>query len=91
MAWSIEDVEDRLLNGKIGSIAMAPPAILEAINRAERMLGSDWIASTGSAKGLAPTMDIVGTGLRLGYLGGIAQSEKLTEGIRPRSRVQTRN
>jgi hypothetical protein len=82
MAWSIEDVEDRLLNGKIGSIAMAPPAILEAINRAERMLGCDWIASTGSAKGLAPTMDIVGTGLRLGYLGGIAQSEKLTEGIR---------
>ena len=82
MTWSIANVENELLNGKIESIAMAPAAILEAINRAERLLGSDWIASTGSSKGLAPTMDMIGTGLRLGYLAGIAQSEKLIEGIR---------
>lgn len=46
MPWSVADVEDKLLNGKIASIAMAPEAILEAIGCAEKVLGPDWITST---------------------------------------------
>jgi hypothetical protein len=34
MPCSIADVEDKLLNGKVTSIAMAPAAILEAIGAA---------------------------------------------------------
>jgi hypothetical protein len=82
MDWTIEDVEQKLLNGKIDTIAIPPATILEAVNRAETVLGSEWIASVGSAKGLAPAMDIVGTGLRLACLEGLAESEKLIEQIR---------
>jgi hypothetical protein len=82
MTWLIEGVETKLLNSKISGIAMCPETILEAIGRAERVLGAEWIASTASAKGLAPTMDIVGTGLRLRCLEGIMDGEKLIEQIR---------
>jgi len=82
MTWLIEDVEAKLLNSKIDSIALSPETILAAIDRVERDLGVEWIASFASAKGLAPTMDIVGTGLRLGSLEGIADAEKLIEQIR---------
>jgi hypothetical protein len=84
MSWSISDVEDKLLNGKVASIAMAPAKVLEAIRRVEQELGPDWIASTASSKGLAPTMDIVGTGLRLGCLAGVAGADKLVDQLRRR-------
>ena len=82
MTWSIEDVETKLLNSKIDCIAMSPEAILAAIDRVERDLGTEWIATTASAKGLLPTMDIVGTGMRLECLEGIVYAEKLIDQIR---------
>src|ERR1700719_1165491 len=82
MPWSVADVEGKLLNGKIASIAMAPEAILEAIGRAEKVLGPDWITSTASSKGLAPTMEIVGTGLRLECLAGVVGAQKLIDQLR---------
>jgi hypothetical protein len=84
MPWSVANVEGKLLNGKIASIAMAPEAILEAIGRAEKVLGRDWITSTASSKGLAPTMEIVGTGLRLECLAGVVGAQKLIDQLRRR-------
>jgi hypothetical protein len=82
MGWSIEDVEQKLLHGKIDTIALPPAIVLQAVDRAENALGSEWIASYSSAKGLAPAMDIVGTGLRLASLEGLAESETLIKQIR---------
>lgn len=82
MDWSIEDVEQGLLHGKIDSIALPPATVVEAVNRVETILGSEWIASYSSTKGLAPAMDIVGTGLRLACIQGLAESETLIEQIR---------
>jgi hypothetical protein len=86
MAWSIADVEQKLLNGKIDSIAMPAATILEAVNRAENVLGPEWMASFGSTKGLAPALDIIGTGLRPASIDGLAASEKLTKQIRRKDR-----
>jgi hypothetical protein len=82
LPWSIADVEANLLNGKIASIGLAPSKVLEAINPVDRELGSDWIASITSGRGPAPTMDIVGTGLRLGCLDNVLNAEKLVDQIR---------
>ena len=82
MGWSIEDVEQKLLHGKIDTVALPPATVLEAVDRAEKVLGSEWIASCSSAKGLSPAMGIVGTGLRLASLEGLAESERLVKQIR---------
>jgi hypothetical protein len=82
MAWSIADVEQKLLNGNIDTIAMPAEMILEAVNRAENVLGPEWMAACSSAKGLAPTLDIIGTGFRLASIDSLAGSEKLIKQIR---------
>jgi len=82
MAWSIEEFERDLLGGKTDTIALPPATILETVNRAETVLGSEWIMSFGFAKGLLSAMDVIGAGLRLASLEGVADSDKLIEGIR---------
>jgi hypothetical protein len=82
MAWSIEKIERDLLGGRIDIIALPPATILETVKRAETVLGSEWIASFTSAKGLLPAMDVIGTGLCLTSLEGLADSDKLIERIR---------
>ena len=82
MQWSIADVEDKLLNGRVATIALPDATILDAINRVEQELGSDWITARSSSHGLAPTMDIVGTGLRLACLGGVIKADELIGQIR---------
>jgi hypothetical protein len=82
MAWSIEDIERDLLGGKIDAIELPPATILEAFNRAESVLGPEWIAPFRSAKGLLPTMEVIGTGLRLPSLENLADSDKLIEQLR---------
>jgi len=82
MAWSVVDIEDNLLLGKMDTIAMPPDTVVDAINRAESVLGHEWVASESRAKGLAPTMGIVGIGRRLVSLEGVRSSEELIKKIR---------
>ena len=42
MDWSIEDVEQKLLLGKIDAVALPPATVVGAVNRVESMLGSEW-------------------------------------------------
>lgn len=74
MGWSVEDIEKKLLLGKIDVLALSPESVLEAVNRVERVLGPEWIAAEASAKGIAPAMRTIGTGLRLAALEGVAQA-----------------
>ena len=83
MIWSTSDVEMNLLAGKLSSLALAPEAALAAVNRVERMLGPDWIASrTRATKGIYPALSVIELGLQLGSLDGLAKSDRLVERIR---------
>ncbi len=84
MSWSIEDIENNLLLGKIDVLALAPESVVAAVNRVEDVLGPKWIASDTSAKGIAPALRIIGVGQRLAALEGIAQPEELLRYIRRR-------
>lgn len=78
MNWSAEDIEKRFLSGKLSALAPSPETVLSAFARVERLLGLTWIESeTASAKGLAPTMGVIGMGLRLAALEGIPDADKL--------------
>jgi hypothetical protein len=77
MRWSIERFERDLLSGPIDSIAVPSNEILESLDRVEDVLGSEWIKSKGSAKGLGPAMHIFGTGLRLASLEHLDNTHEL--------------
>ena len=77
MRWSIERFERDLLSGPIDSIAVPSNEILESLDRVEDVLGSEWIKSKGSAKGLGPAIHIFGTGLRLASLEHLDNTHEL--------------
>jgi hypothetical protein len=81
MSWSIETIEKDLLLSKIGVLAMAPEAVVSAVNRVERVLGSEWIGSI-SGKGIAPAMEAIGMGLRLASIENLGGAEDLITHIR---------
>jgi len=82
MGWSIDEIETNFLRGRIDTIALAPEVVLANFERVENILGRDWIMSEMSGRGLAPTMHVIGMGLRLAALEGIDQTEQLIEHIR---------
>jgi hypothetical protein len=82
MSWSIEDVENKLLGGSIDALAIPRSTVLAAVNRVESVLGAEWFKSQHLGKGLAPALDIIGTGLRLDSLEGLAKSDRLIGRIR---------
>jgi hypothetical protein len=84
MGWSIDEIEKNFLHGKIDALALSPEAVLACFERVESVLGADWISSEMFGSGLAPTMRIIGMGLRLAALEGIAQTDKLIEHLRRR-------
>ena len=71
MEWSIEEIEQNLLHGKITDIALPSGKIVGAVSRVGDVLGTEWIRSESSAKGLSPAMRIIGMGLRLTSLDGV--------------------
>jgi hypothetical protein len=77
MTWTVEKIERELLLADIGSIVRPAQTIVEAIERTDRMLGAEWIASQSVHKGLASAMRIVGMGLRLQTIEGLRRSEEL--------------
>jgi hypothetical protein len=79
MTWTIEKIERDLLLAEVGTIVRPAGTIVEAVNRAERMLGTEWIASQSIHKGLASAMRIVGMGLRLQAIEGLSRSNELLE------------
>lgn len=81
--WTAAAIERDLLLGKINIIARPEWEVIDAIDRAQRKLGDDWIASQArNQKGLAPTMRIVGMGLRLHAVEKVPGSEELLTRLR---------
>jgi hypothetical protein len=82
MNWSIDDIEKNLLGQSASVIAIPPYAIVDAVNRVEAILGHDWIFAEMNAKGIAPAMTVIGMGLRLATLNGLANTETLLSNLR---------
>jgi hypothetical protein len=63
MNWTVDQIERELLSEAIGSIAFPDSEVVEAVIRAQGMLGNDWMeAETRNEKGFAPAMRIIGMG-----------------------------
>lgn len=84
MAWSIDLIES-LLEGKITSLSLPPETVISSFEQVEASLGREWIDSV-TGKGIAPTLRIVGMGMRLATLETIVGAEKLVGSIRGKSR-----
>ena len=84
MNWSIDDIEKNLLGQKACVIAIPPDVIVDAVNRVETILGHDWILAEMKATGIAPAMTVIGMGLRLATLHGLANTETLLSNLRRR-------
>lgn len=79
MVWTIDDIEVAWLLG--GRLAVGPDVTVESFNRADRMLGAEWIRSCGSSRGLGPTLHVVTMGQQLAVLGDTAGASKLIDAI----------
>ena len=84
MAWSIHRIES-LLEGKISSLSLQPETVISSFEQVEASLGREWIDSV-AGKGIAPTLCIVGMGMRLATLEAIVGAEKLVDSIRGKNR-----
>jgi hypothetical protein len=73
MPWSVERIEKELLLSELNVLAMPAEVVVTAVNRVEQLFGTGWIdGETASAKGIAPTMQVIGMGLRLPALDNLA-------------------
>ena len=81
MGWSAEVIEKRFLKGNWRALALSPEIVVSAFARVERQLGLKWIETEASATGLAPTMGVVGMGLRIAALEGISHADSLRKRI----------
>jgi len=84
LSWSYDDIEKNWLAG--GRLAVPKEKIVEAFNRAEELLGADWIGSNyapGGAKvlGPGPTLDVVTVGQHLQALDNVPRSDRLLSAI----------
>ena len=84
MAWSIHRIES-LLEGKISSLSLQPETVISSFEQVEASLGREWIDSV-AGKGIAPTLCIVGMGMRLATLEAIVGAEKLVDSVRGKNR-----
>jgi len=83
MTWTIEQIEHQILSVPMNSLVFEPPQVVAAVNRAERMLGADWIAAQmQNQKGLAPAMRIIGMGLRLATVDSLPRNRELLDKLR---------
>jgi hypothetical protein len=83
MTWTVEKIEEQLLAAEIGSVVFPESDVVDAVNRAERMLGEDWIeAQNRNQRGLASAMRIIGMGLRLGTIETLCGTRELLHKLR---------
>jgi hypothetical protein len=82
MGWSVARIEQDFLRTGIAALVLSPETVVSAFERVEKILGSEWLSFATKAKGIAPTMDVIGMGLRLAALEGIPESEGLIRHIR---------
>ena len=83
MTWTIDSIERELLSAKIGTVAFPPSEVVDAANRAQKMLGNEWIAArTCNQKGLAQAMQIIGMGLRLRSVERLTRNRELLDKLR---------
>jgi hypothetical protein len=82
VGWSAEDIEKKLLKGRLDSLALSHKNVVSAFNRVEKLLGPEWIKSETSATGLFSVMGVTGMGLRLTAVEGVAEADKLIKRIR---------
>jgi hypothetical protein len=83
MAWSIDLIES-LLGGKITSLSLPPETVISSFEQVQASLGCEWINSV-TGKGIAPTLRIVGMGMRLATLETIVGAEMLVDSLRGKS------
>jgi len=87
MAWTIDNIEHQLLSAEIDSVSFSASEIVDAVNRAERLLGKAWIeAQTRNQKGLGPAMQIIGMGLRLRTVESLPGNKELLDKLRKQDR-----
>lgn len=84
MAWTVEEIEQNFLSGKISAFGMSPDLVVACFERTEQLLGREWITSQRSGKGLMVTIPVIDMGLRLPALDGIPDSDKLIANLRKR-------
>jgi hypothetical protein len=83
VTWTVDTVERDLLSGEINVIAQPRSEVIEAVERTQQLLGEDWVTSqTRNQKGLVPAMRVVGMGLRLHAIEGLAGNEELLTKVR---------
>jgi len=86
VAWDYDRVVREFLGDN--KIDVAPAVVVEAFQRAERLLGSAWIESGMRAdagigpRGTNSTLRVVATGQKLAYVEGTAGVDKLVGGLR---------
>jgi hypothetical protein len=87
VAWTLKEIEEDWIAGRITSLASSPEATVAAFSRVENVLGRAWIdacrvSGGGVVRGTAPTLRVVSMGQRLAVLDGIAGTAELIEHIR---------
>jgi hypothetical protein len=84
MTWTIEEIEQTFLNGKISAFGLSPELVVACFERTEHLLGRDWITSQQSGKGLMVTIPVIDMGVRLPALDGVADAKSLLNNLRKR-------
>ena len=83
MEWTLERIEADLLANKCDELTIAREIVVAAVNRAEELLGPDWITrQTYGGKGLAVGMPIIQTGIELEFIEDVPRASDLLEEIR---------
>ncbi len=85
MTWTHEAIELEWLRD--GRIAVRPETIVEAFNRAEQVLGRDWIESSRTVSrvvsyGSLPTLRVVTMGQHLAALDGVVGADRIIDRLR---------
>ncbi len=85
MNWTFEEIQQDWLAG--GSLAFTPETIVAAFDRAERILGLEWIRNSrvqqgGLVRGAHPTFVIVSMGVRLASIEDLTDTDRLIDGLK---------
>lgn len=83
MGWDYKDIERVWMRG--GTLSFAPDVMVAAFERAERILGSEWVLSFlegGTRYGLMVTFQVVSMGVKLGAIEDLSNVGGLIEALR---------
>ena len=85
MSWRFEEIQQDWLAGS--SLAFTPETMVAAFERAERILGLEWICNSrvqrgNLVRGALPTFVIVSKGVRLASIEDLADTDRLIKGLK---------